>query len=137
MRTNQSIPEESCCPECGEPPSEDSIMRQNLSSLGYMHEDKFMECSACDNQWTIGIPHGQTDDDRWVCDACGGDFMPHFVYVYPERGETHVRPKCQDCYWVPDVPITLDSVVEDDRISVFLSHHAVTGDQEDAEPYPV
>lgn len=112
----------------------ESVAEQNLSDLGYLHDDRFLVCSECDYRWTVGLPRGEPESDRWVCGACGGDFIPHFGYWHGD--EFHVRPKCQDCKWVPDEPIVLD-VTEagnhDGRVQ--FKHHTVTGQVTDNIPH--
>lgn len=134
---HQPVPERACCPECGADPSHESVVRQQLSAVGYTHEDKRLECSECDNRWTCGIPIGETDDDTWVCDACGGDLMPHFMYADADMERVRVKPKCRDCYWVPDDPIILPAKKSNTRngivVRFFIGHHAVTGDVEAAD----
>lgn len=116
------------CPACGGHPTNESLAEQHLSDLGYMHDDRYLVCSECDNTWIVGIPRGSPSDDKWICDACGGEFIPHFAYIHLDDMALHVRPKCRECNWVPDNPIVLD-VTEagnhDGRIQ--FEHHAVTG----------
>jgi uncharacterized Zn finger protein len=121
------------CPECGHAPTDDSVVESRLSNLGYHHEDVTLECSNCGHTWQHGIPKGDVDDDTWVCPACGGDFVPHFVYVFPPKDEVRVRPKCQDCYYVPDKPIVMDVSNNGHSLRWFVGHHTVTGDKEDAK----
>jgi len=120
------------CPECQSPPTAESLAESNLTDLGYLHDDKRLECSACDNSWQIGIPRGEVASEAWVCDACNGNFMPHFVYVYTEKNEVRVRPKCQSCYWVPDDPLVFDSSQSGDTYRWFVEHHETTGNRDDA-----
>lgn len=119
------------CPECNGSPTPESLAEQNLSDLGYLHDDRFLICEDCDYQWTVGLPRGTIESDDWECDACGGDFMPHFIY---DRGEyVDIRPKCQSCYWVPDEPITRTKVARGNGDRIFIGHHTITGEREDAE----
>lgn len=117
------------CPECGGEPTAESLARGQLSDLGYLHEDKRLECEN-GHEWTVGIPNGSPDDDTWVCEACGGDLEPHFVYVFED--EARIKPKCRGCYWVPDDPIVLDASDNGTSRRVFIGHHSVTGDRQDA-----
>lgn len=124
------------CPECGSDPTEESLTEQHLSDLGYLHDDRFLVCSECDNQWTVGLPRGTVDSDRWVCDACGGDFIPHFGYIHCDDGVMKIRPKCKSCKWVPDDPICVEITGggnHDGR--VHFKHHTVTGELTDNIPH--
>lgn len=118
------------CPDCGGGTT--AITDSNLSSLGYRHRDDDYVCEDCGNRFTRGIPLGEPDDDTWICDACGGDLMPHFMYVFGD--EARVKPKCQECYYVPDDPITLDVSDNGTARRVFIGHHTTTGSREEAEP---
>lgn len=120
------------CPECNGSPTPESLAEQNLSDLGYLHDDRFLVCEDCDYQWTVGKPVGVYDGDEWVC-GCGGDFIPHFMYI---KGDTlEVRPKCQECYHVPDEPIERDILEMGNCKRIFISHHSVTGNVADADPH--
>lgn len=118
------------CPECGGRPTTESLAAGQLSALGYRHEDKRLTCQECGNEWQVGLPRGEPDDETWQCPACGGDFIPHFVYVYED--EARIRPKCQDCYYVPYDPIVMDVSNNGTSRRLFIGHHSVTGDREDA-----
>lgn len=126
-----SVPD-SDCPECGEPPTDASIVEQRLSSVGYLHEDTRLQCSNCDSSWVVGKPRGEPETGIWVCDSCGGDYIPHFLNLALQEGELQVRPKCRDCYYVPDERIRLDLKQNGDNLRAFIGHHAVTGDTTNA-----
>lgn len=133
---SEPLPSEADCPECGATPTDESIVRSRLSAHGYLHEDKFLECSECSNRWTLGIPRGEPDGDRWVCDGCGGDLIPHFGSINLSEEVLQVRPKCRDCYWVPDDRIELDLSGSGDVRTFFFEHHSTTGDTEKADKAP-
>jgi len=122
-----TLPENAICPECQAEPTEDSIIKQRLSDVGYYHEDTRLECSECGFNWVIGEPKGEPERDTWVCDACEGDLIPHFLYLAVQEGEITCRPKCKSCNWVPDERITLDTSRNGDNITAFIGHHTVTG----------
>lgn len=117
------------CPECDEHATAESQARGQLSDLGYLHEDVRLECPN-GHEWTVGLPRGSDDDATWECPACGGDFVPHFVYVFED--EARIKPKCQDCYYVPDDPIVLDVSNNGTSRRLFIGHHSVTGDRDNA-----
>jgi hypothetical protein len=121
-----------CCPKCGADPTDDSVVTKDLSHLGYAHEDTRLDCQHCSNTWQIGEPLGDCDDDTWVCDACDGDLMPHFVYVYDD-GTVNVKPKCQQCYWVPDNPLVFEGSEASGTVRWFVGHHTTTGNRDEAE----
>lgn len=123
---------ESRCPQCGEEPTDESVVHKNLSDIGYLHEDRRYECSSCGNRWTVGEPKGEPEDDTWLCDSCGGDLIPHFVYIYHDNTKARIKPKCQDCNWVPDDPLVIEGSSNGHSTRVFIGHHTVTGDRDAA-----
>lgn len=131
------VPEAAACPKCQAEPTHQSVVRAQLSLVGYEHEDIRLECSECDFRWTCGIPLGDDGGDTWVCDACGGDLIPHFVYADVDLERVRCKPKCQDCYWVPDQPIHLEAKTASTRSGkvtrFFIGHHTTTGDRENVK----
>lgn len=107
------LPDAAVCPGCGADPTPDSIVRQRLSALGYAHRDTKLRCDECETRWVVGEPRGEPDAlSEWTCDGCGGELLPHFVFVAVHERELQIRPKCRDCFWVPD-----------DRIEISLDGH--------------
>ncbi len=122
------------CPNCGSQPTDESIVYSRLSDVGYLHTDTKFECSECTNTWIIGEPEGETESDAWVCESCGGDYMPHFLFVNTGENTFRVRPKCQDCFHVPDEQIDITSRFNGENIRGFIGHHTTTGDRDTEEP---
>jgi len=123
------------CPECGSEPTDESIIYEQLSDIGYLHTDTKIGCSECENTYIQGKPEGQTESDTWVCDSCGGDLMPHFLYVNTGERTFRTRPKCVECNLVPEERIDLTSRFNGENIRGFIGHHTVTG--EDTEEPPI
>ena len=55
--------------------------------------------------------------------------MPHFVNVNVEKDQIYIRPKCQECYYVPDTSIAIDSKPQGGSIRGLVGHHTVTGER--------
>lgn len=125
------LPQDSSCPDCGEEPTEESIVYSRLSDNGYKHRDVRLECSECETKWVHGIPRGETETEKWVCEICGGDYIPHFLFVNTNPNERTIktRPKCKACFHVPEERIELDSTFNGENIRGFIGHHTVTGDR--------
>jgi predicted RNA-binding Zn-ribbon protein involved in translation (DUF1610 family) len=128
---------DSLCPECGAQPTDESVIYEQLSHLGYHHTDTRYECSMCGEKWIVGEPHGTIDNDTWVCDSCGGDYIPHFLYINSGENTIRVRPKCKDCFYLPKERIELESKFNGENIRGFVGHHLTTGDMEDSEDSPI
>jgi uncharacterized Zn finger protein len=123
------------CPECGEPATDESKQKSNLSALGYRHTDHRYRCSECDTQWIRGEPHGGSDKPEWTCDSCGGEYVPHFLFINGSDESVRVRPKCRDCWHVPDERIELNSRFNGENMRAFVGHPSVTGEEtEDSFP---
>lgn len=130
-------PENPECPYCGAGATDESIRNKRLESIGYLHTDVRYDCSECDGSWVHGVPRGDHDSDKWVCDSCGGDYMPHFLFVDPGDKVIETRPKCQECSHAPESYIEIDSKFQGDNIRGFVSHHTVTGDRTKADGDPI
>jgi hypothetical protein len=124
------------CPECGSEATEESILKERLSDLGYRHTDTTFACSECDNRWVIGQPHGGAEKPEWECKSCGGELVPHFLFVTASDRKIRTRPKCRECYHVPDRRIELNSKFNGENIRGFVGHPAVTG-EETEESFPL
>jgi len=119
------------CPACGSEPTEESVIYERLSDVGYLHTDTKRECQECGETWITGEPHGEPQESPWICDSCGGDYMPHFLYVNTGERTIETRPKCQVCNHVPEERIELDSKFNGENIRGFVGHHATTGEEGD------
>lgn len=128
---------DSNCPECGESPTDESVVRQNLSDMGYLHEDTRLECAGCGTRWVVGVPQGEAETNKWVCESCGGDLMPHFLFVNLGEQVIETRPKCRDCFHVPEGRVSLEAKFQGENVRGFVGHHSVTGSREDASGDPV
>jgi predicted RNA-binding Zn-ribbon protein involved in translation (DUF1610 family) len=125
------------CPKCGTEASEDDQVYSRLSDLGYLHTDTKFTCPECDHTWIHGEPQGEPMTDKWVCDSCGGDLIPHFLFVNPSEQTFETRPKCQDCYLVPAEKVSLDGQFNGENIRGFVGHHTTTGDRDEASEKPI
>lgn len=134
-----SAPDEPDCPACGTTASDESIRNKRLESLGYLHEDVRYECPNpdCGHTWVHGVPEGSPDSDKWVCDSCGGDYMPHFLFIDLGTQQIECRPKCQNCSHAPETYLTLEDAWHGENVRAFVGHHTVTGNREDADGSPI
>lgn len=130
-------PVQTSCPECGEEATDESIRKRELSALGYQHEDVRYDCPECETTWVHGIPEGETNDNRWVCDSCGGDYMPHFLFVNLSDNTIRTRPKCMHCYHVPKERVEILGKFNGENIRGFVGHHRTTGDRTKAQGDPI
>lgn len=128
--------EDVTCPHCGEPPTETSVeealANDQLRALGYVHDDKNVECPN-GHTWTHGIPKGDPETtEMWTCDACGGQYIPRDVF-HSRDHRLHFVVKCEDCYYKPDDPLHFDIPEEmGEEWGILLGHPKVCGNTEDA-----
>lgn len=109
------------CPDCGASLKEPLIIEERLSSLGYVHADRTLECPECPWQGTFGIPVESPTTEPPLCPVCGGRAYPYkldfhrlreSVPAYVEDLETNVGQalilaadeidvhwKCEDCWY--------------------------------------
>lgn len=135
----QPVPEYARCPNCGAPPTEESIVQHRLQKLGYMHDDITFKCSKCGTAHLHGIPIGRGGyEDLWC--GCNGDsyFLVHRV----ELPTTTLLPgvknkviilhlKCPVCYRFKKINRTID-----EQYGVALvGYPQITGQMEGAKPY--
>lgn len=106
--TTQDLPDEACCPDCGAEPDTKSITEHRLGNLGYLHDDRPLECEN-GHEWQLGIPVGSYDGaDDLVCGSCDTIMTVHRVEiprrsakVYAERRNNPtltLHLKCPTCY---------------------------------------
>jgi len=97
----QTVPEESHCPECGASPTEDSVVQHRLAAVGYLHDDVKLQCSECEASWLLGIPIGEGGyDDLW-CPSCDDSYafvhrVEHLADRDTEKYRLHL--KCPNCF---------------------------------------
>lgn len=135
---HQPLPSETRCPECGAKPTEESVTRRKLSTLGYKHEDIFLECAAegCETDWICGVPIGDFDreeqaDDLW-CDACDETWMlVHRVRLMTEQIELHLKCPNEECNTFGRALRDLDQ----DRRIALVGYPQITGDTQGCDPY--
>lgn len=131
--TEQPIPSETNCPNCGSSPTHESIVAHRLEATGYQHDDIRLECGDCGSRWTCGVPIGKEleyGDDLW-CDACDDSVMfVHRVRIRSGGDEVSVHMKCPNCYY-------FDTVLRetDDGGVALMGYPDITGSFEGADPY--
>lgn len=125
------------CPYCGATATDADKRHSNLEALGYLHRDDRFDCSACGKTWVHGVPRGTVDSDKWVCDSCGGDYIPHFLFANLREHTIETRPKCSECYHVPESYIEIESKFHGENVRGFFSHHLTTGERGEAEGDPI
>ena len=132
MTDTPELPEHSNCPECGAEPTDESIVKQRLSDNGYLHRDTKLQCNECGERWIVGEPRGESETavEMWGCDSCGGELMPHFVYIAAQEGVLQIRPKCRDCFHVPDTRIAIGMDGSGDSLNGLIGHPSVTGEMD-------
>lgn len=129
--TDQDIPSESKCPDCGAKPTTKSIQEVRLSDLGYKHRDVFLDCSNCSESWTHGVPIGEDGEDDLRCDSCESEYMRvHRVRVSRNAGNVDLHLKCPNCYYFKRTNRDTDS-----EGVALIGYDDITGGREDAEPY--
>lgn len=97
----QSVPEESNCPDCGASPTDESVVNHRLAAVGYLHDDVKLECSECDGDWLLGIPIGEGGHDDLWCPSCDDSYsfvhrVEHLTNTGTERYRLHL--KCPNCF---------------------------------------
>lgn len=140
----QAIPDETACPYCGAPPTDESTVEHNLSACGYLHDDIKLECRDCGESWMCGVPvggHADGDSDAvpdLFCASCDHHrLLVHRVELVtaptsdaiPDDISTLVQLhlKCPSCNWFTT------TVRAPDRSGVALvGYPSITGDLEDA-----
>ena len=132
--TKQPIPSNTKCPYCGASPTEDSRVKDMLSDLGYTHDDVFLQCQECDEEWTCGIPIGEHDGkyaSSLFCDSCEERYMRvHRVNVKTYDDAVEIHLKCPSCYYFDR--ITRD--VDDGGVAL-MGYPDITGSTDGADPY--
>lgn len=124
-------PDEATCPECGEPATEDSVVKVQLSNLGYMHEDTTLECVGCGNTWIHGVPVGEGGEDDLEC-PCGTTYLIHRVRVQWQAGKVILDAKCPNCAHFPMPP--LEREIDSTNKVALVGYPEITGDQSEAAP---
>lgn len=133
----QPRPSESKCPECGEEPTDDSIVEHRLSALAYTHDDQILECEKCSNQWTLGVPIGEPEEKKeselW-CDSCEKRFMRvHFIDVNPSIDEDvklHLKCPNVECRYYKWFGRDTDR-----RGVIHTRYPDISGSEDGADPY--
>ncbi len=127
----QQPSERSKCPECGGDPCE---IGHTLSDLGYLHDDQRMMCEDCGNQWTCGVPIGETSLDERAeelfCDSCDDAFMLVHRAVRTRHGNITFHLKCPNCYYFEQL-----TRVPDEKGRVLLGYPQITGETEGCPVY--
>jgi transcription elongation factor Elf1 len=131
--SQQERPRDSTCPNCGAEPTDESIRKRHLSKLGYRHEDIYLECTECDEEWIVGVPIGEFDReedaaDLW-CDSCDETWMlVHRVRPMATTIELHL--KCPHC-------LTFGTAARDlgERRIGLVGYPQITGETEGCDPY--
>ena len=100
----QPIPEDTSCPECGDDPTDDSLVEHKLSNMGYLHDDIQL---SCDNghTWSCGVPIGEFDGgDSLICDSCDESWMyVHRVQLSSGDEKILLHLKCPNCKYFEEV----------------------------------
>lgn len=130
--TEQPLPAETRCPNCGSRPTDESVTKHNLSNMGYLHDDVHLQCSedGCDGRWTLGVPIGEETRfaESLTCDSCGGYCLVHRVHPKPETVTLHL--KCPECYFFKKIIRKLD-----DNDLALVGYPQITGTLDEAEPW--
>lgn len=99
--SEQQVPQHAHCPYCRSEPTDDSVVKHQLSAMGYLHDDVRLECSECGERWTLGIPIGEGGyEDMW-CQSCDSAYFgTHRVEWMRDAGKIVFRLhlKCPNCY---------------------------------------
>lgn len=134
--SEQALPEDSHCPNCGQSPSDESIVEHRLSNNGYLHDDVKLECSACGEEWTHGVPIGQEleyGDDLW-CDSCDDSVMLVHRARVLDSSKAYLDLKCPNCKYYKS--ISREGTEHPTDGDVFLvGYPQLTGEMEGAEEY--
>lgn len=149
---DQPIPAKSRCPECGDEPTDESLVEHHLSNMGYLHDDIELRCEN-DHTWVCGVPIGRDDEygEDLHCDSCGDRFMlVHRVQITREAAlqwgrrdreslPINVHLKCPNgcedenaeaCFYFKSVKRE-----SDERGIALIGYPQITGSREGAEPY--
>lgn len=128
--TEQPLPADSRCPNCGATPTDGSIREHRLSTLGYAHDDIMLECSSCQNRWTHGVPVGEFDRpemaDDLRCGSCGNWMLVHRVWT----GGVRIELKCPNCANFDRINRQSDA-----NGCVLLGYPQITGRTDGCEPF--
>lgn len=123
------------CPDCDAEPTHESIVKHNLSDMGYFHDDAQMECRDCGTTWTHGLPIGEytEGEDLW-CKVCDDSYrLVHRIkLVETDAGMRKYRlhTKCPNCYHFRRL-----NRESDENGLALVGYPHITGDVDGAEDY--
>lgn len=122
------VPENSSCPVCGSEPTDESVANHRLSDMGYLHDDVNLQCSNCDNDWTLGIPLGEFNGGNYLwCDSCDdSQYLVHRVDFKDER----IHLKCPNCFHFENIEVD-----PDERGINLIGYPQITGATDNSEAY--
>lgn len=154
--TEVDPPENSYCPECGAPPTADSVVSHRLSNLGYLHDDVKFKC-ANGHSWVTGVPIGKSslniDLDcpscnrersgwlwrarSWLINKLGG-ITENRLLIHRVRYDTDKRDKpvyelhlkCPNCYF-----FETQLRQGDEGDTLLIGYPEITGETEGAQAY--
>lgn len=127
----------SCCPECGERVTDESIVNHQLSAAGYLHDDVKLKCSN-GHEWVLGVPIGEHGADDMWCDSCGAAMAVHRVEVNRALAQPLIHDtggprmklhlKCPNCYYFDTTHREAN-----DHGTALIANPRTTGGIEDAD----
>lgn len=91
----------------------------NLSALGYLHEDVWVDCPECGKSHVFGIPENGDVTEPPECPVCGGRRYPYKCNRDGDPGLRNVHWKCEDCYYFE----TKEPTRRDGSVTYFGVHH--------------
>lgn len=154
--TEVDPPEDSYCPECGAPPTADSLVEHKLSNMGYLHDDVKFECGN-GHSWVNGVPIGESNLDidydcpscnrdrdgwlwrarSWLIKKLGGDTTNRLL-IHRVRKDVNKRDepvydvhlKCPNCYFFKTMVRK-----PDDGGTLLIGYPEITGQTRGAQAY--
>lgn len=131
----QPIPEKSRCPNCGEKPTDESVVEHRLSSMGYTHDDIRLECQNCSERWTHGVPIGTETEfgEDLLCDSCGSPMLVHRIRI-KDNLQAKLDVKCPECKYFNTLQRE-GRAHEVDGDVYLIGYPQIVGEIEDAENY--
>jgi len=87
------------CAKCGADISGLFERQDNLSDLGYLHEDVHVDCPECGHSHAFGVPVNRPTEEPPQCPCCQGRVYPYKVNRNGSPGLRNVHWKCEDCFY--------------------------------------